>query len=172
MRSDFKFFIPWQPPRITRGSAGLYRLFADHDVPHYVVHHLREKHRLPVVTAEKAGMRSADDRRIFEHCSRKGLILVSFNVKDFWRMPVQRSGGMFLIDVDKARIKDVQLALDQFLRHNGRIGRYQYTFGAIRLTTKGYVMKYQLHPNPEVHQVQAEYRGNRLFADFMAFPSP
>jgi hypothetical protein len=171
MRPDFKFFIPWQPPRISRGTAGLYRLFADPDVPDCVVRHLREKHRLPVVTAEDAGMRSASDERIFEYCSRNGLILVSFNVKDFWRMPVQRSGGMFLVDVDKAHNRDVRLALDQFFRHNGRVGRYQYTRGAIRLTTQGYVMKYQLYPNPEVHQVEAQYRGNRLFANYMAFPS-
>jgi hypothetical protein len=170
MRSDFKFFIPWQPSRISRGSAGVFRLFADQDVPSYVVEHLRKKHRLPVVTSEDARMRSASDKQVFAYCTRKALILVSFNVKDFCRMPLRQSWGMFLIDVDKARSGSVLSALDMFFAHNGRIGRFRYMHSMFRLTTQGYVMKYQLYPNPEVHQVEARYMGKRVFADFMAFP--
>jgi hypothetical protein len=132
--------------------------------------HLRKKHRLPVVTSEDARMRSASDKQVFAYCTRKALILVSFNVKDFWRVPLRQSWGMFLIDVDKARSGSVLSALDMFFAHNGRIGRFRYIYSMFRLTTQGYVMKYQLYPNPEVHQVEARYMGKRVFADFMAFP--
>ncbi len=77
---------------------------------------------------------------------------------------------MFLLDIQKDNYHEVAKALQQFFRHNGRVGRTSYVGGALKLTTSGYVMKYIY--KGEVYQVEAQYRGKRLFADFMAMPSP
>jgi hypothetical protein len=164
----FKFFIPWQPRKLAKGSAQRLHLFADHDVPTRVVLLLREVHRVSVMTAHSAGMERHSDRRIFDYCRQHGLILVSFNVKDYWRMPLDRSFGMFLLDVSKDSYRDVERALSEFFRHNGTIGRRNYTQGMLKLTTRGYVMKYLYRGQP--YQVEAQYRGERLYADFMAMP--
>jgi hypothetical protein len=165
---SFKFFIPWQPKKLARGSAQRLAVFADQNVPDHVVRLLRETYRLAVTTARSVGMQEYSDARVFDYCRTKGLILVSFNVKDFWRMPLDRCFGMFLLDVRKDRLQEVERAFAEFFRHNGLVGRRNYTEGMIRLTTHGYVMKYLY--GGQTYQVEAQYRGKRLFADFMAMP--
>ena len=167
-QDTFKFFIPWQPRKLSRGSAERIRLFADQDVPSQVVRLLRERHHIAVTTAQSVGMQRQSDEEIFDYCRQRGLVLVSFNVKDYWRMPLERCFGMLLLDLKKDSYRDVDRSFAEFFKHNGVVGRRSYTEGMLKLTTSGYVMKYLYQGR--TYQVEAQYRGKRLFADFMAMP--
>ena len=166
----FQFFIPWQPGRTVRGKAQQLHLFADEDVPKYLIDHLRTKHRLRVDTAADLAMRQTDDLRIANYCLRKGLILVSFNVKDYWRIDPSRSFGMILIDIDKSKEDQVKRAVDAFMRHNGRTGRSSFRGGMLRLNTGGYVTRFSIRHGGKPHIFAVRYSGDRLEADFMAMP--